>query len=385
LAAKAETATRSIVNLQAFRLLERNGGDGDTQWRFKSLLEAAAVHMDLHRLSAAHRLKLRAPVIGGPDDVGAATLGSNAGALCTFGVAPIVGVVVNHPFVHGPEGGPTGSAGVNPRGLASLSVVTLWGPGGSLHERLTMGRRLTDRQATRWFAAAAATLVVLHEKGLAIGRLDAHAMALYPRVAVGKGPRKGSRAGRSSNAKVVDLTRVCPVGESRWKLRELVRHPAYLSPCLEWDRRPHEPGDGQGGGQGDDGDDGDKRCHSQAIDLWYLGCLGLEIAAKCPLASLPFGSARGLTRDQIDDLIPPRLPPVRPSDPSPPPPPLSLTPETPGLRPFGSRSVTHARVQAVALTPPHTPPTGLRPLWAMAPNVARVARPRAMCRSSGPR
>ena len=258
---------------------------------FRSLLGAAAVHSALFPY-AQH--KLRHPGVGGPEasnDGGA--LSSAAGC---FGVAPFAGVVVNHPLLEreiadfgggGRGGGSEGSGEISSVGLASV-----WGTGGTLAEKITKGGRMSETQICRWLAAVAAALAALHRRGLAMGRLDAESVMLYPskeeedaamaalvadararaaqatkrgdggggdddegameqeqRLRPGPGPERAATWGLSGGnivvadavpeAKVVDLTRVAPLDPSSgrpvadypWSsVEDVVAHESYLPP-----------------------------------------------------------------------------------------------------------------------------------------------------------
>lgn len=462
----------------------------------RELLAAAAAHTDLHRVEPRHRLVLKADAVGGPQGAGRVTgPGSlREGSQCVFGVAPFVGVTVNHPALAPPaaaavaaaaatskalvvsaplevastavvasspaktartkaapqakaseakalagggavlgspgSGGSVGSVGSADRHhrgssrarstspparsaspparaaspssaapascaitagrtasgartaagvAASLGHVVAWGRGGTLHDRLTRGSRVSDGEARRWIAGVAACLAALHGRGWALGRLDAHAVLLFPRedddgaaaarraakanaaaaeaLAAGTAPRAARP--RCPEAKVADLTRCGPADDVAaaaarraaallasshpssppppgsvpgcpWRLRDLCRHRNALPPhFLDLDdddgARAGEEAILAGGalavlsngGDGDgDGSDSRPPLRSAGNDLWYLGCLALELTARAPLASWPRGRLAGILPASgpghaavLDDLIPARFGP----------------------------------------------------------------------------
>jgi hypothetical protein len=211
--AQGETATRSLVVLHNFQLpLNAFSGNVEKQQEvFTSLLTSIGLHMCLHRTSTAHRIKLKLPPIGGPSDGGGGgnefgemddfmrqsqklTPPPNAlksGQECVFGVAPIVGITVNHPYVnnnnnvfdvpnntttltigHSPSTSMSSSSSLVPysanhhhqRHIESISIIYLWGSGGSLFERIRSGKRISSAVAARWIAGVAACLTTLHSK-----------------------------------------------------------------------------------------------------------------------------------------------------------------------------------------------------------------------------
>ena len=231
--------------------------------RVRALLSTAAVHLEMHRLGPRHQLRLKFGVLGGPGHGNDGALAVRTptekgqavpllpGARCVFGVAPAVGVVVNHPLLKGPRSnteinshdhgngakvhskassrsngrdlGNNNSTssdsnikGSDKEGVDSVALAVLWGTGGTLHDRLLRGERVTNNMVEKWMAGCAACLMALHARGLCLGKLDTKGVSLFPPVSNDPGgamaKRRAAKAAKKAAAEAAAAAASAAVG-----------------------------------------------------------------------------------------------------------------------------------------------------------------------------
>ena len=262
--------------------------------RVRTLLCTAAVHLDMHRLGPRHQLRLKFGVLGGPGNGNDGALAVRPptekgqavpllpGARCVYGVAPAVGVVVNHPLLKGPRSAadnnnnshdsdgakkqskaPSHSKGnevaksspsdgrassSDKDGVDSVALAVLWGTGGTLQERLLRGERVTNSTVEKWMAGCAACLMALHARGLCLGRLDAKSVSLYPPVSNDPGgamaKRRAARAAKKAAAEAAAAS--AAVGGQRARSRGA---PDSKGPLKRRPKGPHVDSKGGTGGR----------------------------------------------------------------------------------------------------------------------------------------